>query len=133
MPVPLRRFHEDDNPTPPRHRPGPRAQPAAGGLRRRLRRAAGTCQRQRPVAASMVDDNADFGEYLAYRQRHAGLSVRERDISERYLLEVTDASGHPVHDAEVAVQRAGVAQPVMWARTDTAGRVWLHPRAFLSP
>jgi len=90
---------------------------------------------QRPagetVTAGMVDDNADFGEYLAYRQRHAGLPVRERDISERYLLEVTDATGHPVHDAEVAIQRAGVAQPVMWARTDTAGRVWLHPRAFL--
>jgi uncharacterized protein YegL len=90
---------------------------------------------QRPqhavVTAGMVDDNADFGEYLAYRQRHAGLPVRERDISERYLLEVTDASGHPVHDAEVAVQRAGVAQPLLWARTDTAGRVWLHPRAFM--
>lgn len=92
---------------------------------------------QRPahetVTAGMVDDNADFGEYLRYRERKAGLPVRERDISERYLLEVTDAHGHPVHDAEVAVQRAGVAQPLMWARTDTAGRVWLHPRAFLSP
>ena len=79
-----------------------------------------------------MDDNADFGEYLAYRQRRAGLPVRERDISERYLLEVTDAAGRPVHDAEVAVQRPGVAQPVMWARTDTAGRVWLHPRAFMA-
>jgi len=86
-----------------------------------------------PVTAGMVDDNADFGEYLAYRQRNGHLPVRERDISERYLLEVTDAQGYPVHDAEVAVQRPGVAQPVMWARTDTAGRVWLHPRAFLSP
>lgn len=90
---------------------------------------------QRPyhpvVTAGMVDDNADFGEYLAYRQRNAGLPVRERDVSERYLLEVTDANGQPVHDAEVAVQRPGVAQPVMWARTDTAGRVWLHPRAFM--
>jgi Mg-chelatase subunit ChlD len=81
----------------------------------------------------MVDDNADFGEYLAFRQRRAGLPVRERDISERYLLEVTDASGRPVHDAEVALQRAGQAEPVMWARTDTAGRVWVHPRAFLAP
>lgn len=92
--------------------------------------------RQRPrsetVTAGMVDDNADFGEYLAYRQRNAGLPVRDRDISERYLLEVTDASGRPVHDAEVAVQRAGRAEPVMWARTDTAGRVWLHPQAFLA-
>ena len=84
------------------------------------------------VTAGVVDDNADFGEYLAYRQRKAGLPVRERDISERTLLEVTDAQNRPVHDAEVAVQRAGAAQPLMWARTDTAGRVWLHPRAFLS-
>lgn len=92
---------------------------------------------QRPpretVTAGMVDDNADFGEYLAYRQRQGQLPVRARDISERYLLEVTDAQGHPVHDAEVAVQRPGVAQPLMWARTDTAGRVWIHPRAFMSP
>ncbi len=89
--------------------------------------------RREVVTAGMVDDNADFGEYLAYRQRHAGLPVRERDIRERYLLEVTDAAGRPVHDAEVAVQRAGQAEPLMWARTDTAGRVWLHPRAFLAP
>ena len=85
------------------------------------------------VTAGVVDDNADFGEYLAYRQRNSHQPVRDRDISERYLLEVTDTEGRPVHDAEVAVQRPGVAAPVMWARTDTAGRVWLHPRAFLSP
>ena len=84
------------------------------------------------VTAGVVDDNADFGEYLAYRQRRAGLPVRDRDISERYLLEVTDAAGRPVHDAEVALQRPGVAEPVMWARTDTAGKVWLHPRAFMA-
>jgi len=90
---------------------------------------------QRPahesVTAGMVDDNADFGAYLAYRRRHPGLPVRDRDIGERYLLEVNDASGQPVHDAEVAVQRAGQAEPLMWARTDTGGRVWLHPRVFL--
>ena len=88
--------------------------------------------RHEVVSAGVVDDNADFGAYLAYRQRKAGLPVRERDISERYLLEVTDPTGRPVHDAEVAVQRPGQAQPVMWARTDTAGRVWLHPRAFMA-
>ena len=85
------------------------------------------------VTAGVVDDNADFGAYLAYRQRNTQQPVRERDISERYLLEVLDAAGRPVHDAEVAVQRAGVAEPVMWARTDTAGHVWLHPRAFVAP
>ena len=92
-----------------------------------------TRQRSPVVTAGVVDDNADFGEYLAYRQRNTGQPVRERDISERYLLEVTDADGRPVHDAEVAVQRPGVTEPVMWARTDTAGRVWLHPRAFIAP
>jgi Mg-chelatase subunit ChlD len=85
------------------------------------------------VTAGMVDDNADFGAYLAFRQRRAGLAVRERDVGERYLLEVTDAAGRPVHDAEVAVQRAGQAEPLAWARTDTGGRAWLHPRAFLAP
>ena len=85
------------------------------------------------VTAGVVNDNADFGAYLAYRQRNTHQPVRDRDISERYLLEVLDAAGRPVHDAEVAVQRAGVAGPVMWARTDTAGRVWLHPRAFIAP
>jgi Mg-chelatase subunit ChlD len=89
--------------------------------------------RQQAVTAGMVDDNADFGEYLAYRQRNSGLPVRDRDVAERYLLEVSDDSGRTVHDAEVAVQRAGRREPVMWGRTDTAGRVWLHPGAFLAP
>ena len=106
----------------PMQSPSPWPQPAP-----RLQRPA-----HETVTAGVVDDNADFGEYLAYRLRRAGLPVRERDISERYLLEVTDATGRPVHDAEVALQRPGVAQPVMWARTDTAGKVWLHPRAFLA-
>jgi Mg-chelatase subunit ChlD len=96
-----------------------------------------TPEPQRPaqerVTAGMVDDNADFGAFLDYRKRNAGLAVRDRDVSERYLLEVTDAAGRPVHDAEVAVQGAGIAEPLMWARTDAAGRVWLHPRAFLRP
>jgi Mg-chelatase subunit ChlD len=86
------------------------------------------------VTAGMVDDNADFGEYRAYRERSltsGRLVVRDHDVSERQLLEVTDAAGRPVHDAEVAIQRAGQSQPVLWARTDTAGRVWLHPRVFL--
>jgi von Willebrand factor type A domain len=101
--------------------PAPQAYGSHGGV-----------QRDRSVTAGVVDDNADFGEYLAYRQRNAQQPVRERDVSERYLLEVTDAHGRPVHDAEVAVQRAGVAEPLMWARTDTAGHVWLHPRAFMA-
>ena len=88
-------------------------------------------QNQRPrmeaVTAGMVDDNADFTSYLAFRNR-TRVEHRTRDIRERYLLEVKDARGRSVADAEVAVQSPrGYA---MWARTDTAGHVWLHPDAF---
>lgn len=80
-----------------------------------------------PVTAGMVDDNANFSEYLAFRGR-AQVAHRPRDISERYLLEVKDARGHSVADAEVAVQSSQGA--AMWARTDSGGRAWLHPNAF---
>ncbi|WP_077037154.1 VWA domain-containing protein, partial [Pelomonas sp. KK5] len=88
-------------------------------------------RQQRPqetVTAGVVDDNAGFAEYLAFRERNAQLEHRERDVRERYLLEVKDATGRGVPDAEVAVRSAAGA--AMWARTDTAGRAWLHPDAF---
>jgi Mg-chelatase subunit ChlD len=88
-------------------------------------------QRPRPVqetvTAGMVDDNADFSTYLQFRQR-TPVAHRERDVSERHLLQVRNRHGDPVPDAEVAVQAASGA--AMWARTDAAGRAWLHPRAF---
>jgi Mg-chelatase subunit ChlD len=80
-----------------------------------------------PVTAGMVDDNADFSEYLAFRGR-TQVVHRERDIGQRYLLQVRDARGAVVPDAEVAVQAPNGA--AMWARTDAGGRAWLHPNAF---
>ncbi len=80
-----------------------------------------------PVTAGMVDDNADFSDYLAFRER-TPVVHRERDVSARYLLQVRDARGTVVPDAEVAVQASNGA--AMWARTDAGGRAWLHPNAF---
>ena len=80
------------------------------------------------VTAGMVDDNADFGEYLAYLKRHAQVQHRALDVSERHLLSVKDGQGHSVPDAEVFVVANG--KLLMWARTDAAGRVWLHPNVF---
>jgi Mg-chelatase subunit ChlD len=83
-----------------------------------------------PVSAGVIDDNADFGEYLAYRQRKSfvGSQVRNRDISERYQLVVQDSRGRPVPDAQVSVNVEG--RPLaLWARTDAGGRAWLHPSA----
>jgi uncharacterized protein YegL len=89
---------------------------------------------QEPVSAGVIDDNADFGEYLAYRQRkqHVAMQVRNRDISERYQLVVQDSRGRPVPDAQVIVTAEGRALP-LWARTDASGRAWLHPSAVDAP
>ncbi len=84
------------------------------------------------VTAGVVDDNADFGEYLAYRGRHSGLKVRDLDISERYRVTVHDRDGRVVPDADVRLFAAGREQP-LWARTDAGGQVWLHPRAARLP
>jgi Mg-chelatase subunit ChlD len=87
-------------------------------------------QQQRPieqVTVGMVDDNADFSSYLGFLAR-THVAHRARDVRERYLLEVKDARGRGVPDAEVAVRSP--AGHAMWARTDAGGRVWLHPNAF---
>jgi Mg-chelatase subunit ChlD len=85
------------------------------------------------VTAGMVDDNADFGEYLAYRQRATPGVVRDRDVAERYRVEVRDAAGRAVPDAELALTWPGAATSVVWARTDAGGTAWLHPRAIVPP
>lgn len=80
------------------------------------------------VTAGVVDDNADFNAYLAFRER-TNVEHRPRDVRERYLLEVKDARGRGVADAEVAVQAWGSGYAT-WARTDAGGRAWIHPNAF---
>ena len=80
-----------------------------------------------PITAGMVDDNADFNEYLAFRER-TQVQHRARDIRERHLLVVRDPQGRGVADAEVLVRSA--QGHAMWARTDTQGRVWIHANAF---
>ncbi len=81
-----------------------------------------------PVTAGVVDDNADFGGFRQFLQRHAESTQLGRDISVRQRLRVVDAQGRPVPDAEVAVSAADGAR--LWARTDAGGQAWLHLNAF---
>lgn len=97
-------------PAAPQRHPAPMPKPQAG-----------------PVTAGMVDDNADFSEYLAFRER-TQVQHRPRDIRERHLLVVRDPRGRGVADAEVLVRSA--QGHAMWAHTDTQGRAWVHPNAF---
>lgn len=80
------------------------------------------------VTAGVVDDNADFGGFQQFLQRHAEAQRLGRDVSVRQRLKVVDAQGRPVPDAEVAVSAANGAR--LWARTDAGGQAWLHPNAF---
>ena len=50
-----------------------------------------------PVTAGMVDDNADFAEYLRFRDR-TQVAHRARDVRERYLL-MRDRASLPVYAA----------------------------------
>lgn len=79
------------------------------------------------VTAGVVDDNANFSEYLAFRQR-TQVTHRPVDVAERYLLQVRDIAGRSVSDAEVRVQSPN--GQAMWARTDAGGQVWIAPGAF---
>lgn len=80
------------------------------------------------VSAGMVDDNADFGEYQAFRERWRGVPRRDLVVRDRVLLDVRDDAGRPVPDARVEVLQRGRALP-LWARTDAGGRAWLMPQA----
>lgn len=79
------------------------------------------------VTAGVIDDNANFAEYLAFRQR-TQVVHNPRDIAERYLLQVRNSAGRSVSDAEVRVQSP--SGQAMWARTDAGGQVWVSPNAF---
>lgn len=85
-------------------------------------------QQQAPVTAGVVDDNADFTAFQQFLQRHEEANNLGRDVSVRQRLQVVDAQGRPVPDAEVAVTARNGAR--MWARTDAGGQVWVHPNAF---
>ncbi|HEY8332677.1 MAG TPA: hypothetical protein VIQ05_02695, partial [Tardiphaga sp.] len=85
-------------PTPPV--PAPIALPQAAPPA--MRNTARAVEPGAPVTAGMVDDNADFGEYLRFRER-TQVAHRARDVRERHLLQVRNARGTVVPDAEVAV------------------------------
>lgn len=84
-------------------------------------------RRFEPVTAGVVDDNEQWQAYLDYRARHSYLYINDRDVSERYIVQVWDSAGQPVHDAVVRIS-AG-QQFFFQGRTDAGGRLLFHPRA----
>ncbi|GAB4447704.1 MAG: hypothetical protein Kow0031_30270 [Anaerolineae bacterium] len=87
-------------------------------------------QQLSPLRAGEVDDNAQWDDYLLYRRGYSGPWVNEVDISERYVIDVTDGQGLPLLGANVSVALpAGPQQEIFSARTMANGRVLFHPLA----
>jgi Mg-chelatase subunit ChlD len=111
--------------------------PAADGPAAETRSAAGSefaPQQAPPLRAGEVDDNTQWDDYLLYRRNYSGLPVHHRDISERYVIEVTDGQGVPLLGASVSVSLPDQRQQEIFsAVTPASGKVLFHPLALDLP
>jgi Mg-chelatase subunit ChlD len=92
-------------------------------------------QQAQPLRAGEVDDNAQWDDYLLYRRQYQGLPVHDRDVSERYIVEVKDGQGQPMLGATVRFFIAGQqqGQEIYEARTYANGQILFHPLALNVP
>ena len=86
-------------------------------------------ERQRTaLSAGEVNDNERWDEYVYYRNQYSGSPVQDVDVSERYVITVTDADGQPVHNARV---RVSAGEAVLFeGRTYANGQTLFFPLAF---
>ena len=106
--------------------------PAAGEIALDAERevgAASLVQQSEPLKAGEVDDNAQWDDYLLYRRNYHGPRIHQRDISERYVIEVIDGQGRPVLGANVRVSLPTQQQAVYSGQTYATGQVLFHPLA----
>ncbi len=68
-----------------------------------------TESRTASIEAGKVDDNEQWDEYLQYRSEYIGPLVHDLDVTERYIISVTNAAGHPVPNAAVRVSFDGIS------------------------
>lgn len=67
-----------------------------------------TESRPASIEAGKVDDNEKWDDYLQYRSAYIGPPVHDLDVSERYIIAVSNAAGHPVPNAIVRVTFDGL-------------------------
>jgi Mg-chelatase subunit ChlD len=82
---------------------------------------------QEALKAGAVDDNAKFADYLNYLKDYKGPAMRALDISERHVIEVVDADGHAVSNADVTVEVAG--KRLFTGKSYANGELLFHPKA----
>ncbi len=74
-----------------------------------------------------MDDNAGWDDYLLYRLNYVGPPVHDRDVSERYVVTVTDQQGRPLLDAGVTFYAAN--EIIFSGRTYATGQIVFFPKA----
>ncbi len=84
-------------------------------------------QQYSPLKAGEIDDNGDFATYLDYLRSYSGAPAHPVDVSERYILTVTDARQQPVLDARVRLFDG--QQQIFEGRTYAGGKTIVFPRA----
>jgi von Willebrand factor type A domain len=84
-------------------------------------------QQSAALKAGEVDDNRDFAAYLDYLRSYSGPQAHTIDISERYVLTVTNERQQPVLDAHVRLFDG--QQQVFEGRTVAGGKTIVLPRA----
>ncbi len=86
------------------------------------------------VTAGSVDDNAEWDEYLRYRQLFdaSGVAADRVVVEGRQVLTVLDGSGQPVIGARIEV-RDGSGATVASLRTYADGRALFHPTTTVDP
>ncbi len=72
-----------------------------------------------------IDDNTEFGRFLAYLDSYKASNVLRVDVSGRHVLRVVDAAGKAVPNATVKVSRDGAELASLRSASD--GRVLFFP------
>jgi hypothetical protein len=88
-------------------------------------------QQRNGLNAGEVDDNEKWDDYLSYRRNYTGPAIHDRDISERYVIDVVDGQGYPVMDAHVQIFIEGAGQSLYEAYTYANGQVLFHPQTMV--
>ena len=78
------------------------------------------------ISAGEVDDNQRWAEYMKYREEYDGPPIHDLDVSERYIITVIDAEGHPVPNAIVRASTGGTN--LFEGRTYANGQTIFFPR-----
>lgn len=107
--------------------PTPAAAEAAGGTTGDNRTTHSQQGQEIALRAGEIDDNRDFADYQTYLRTYSGPAAEPMEVSERYIISVTDAQKRPVADATVRLREGD--KLLFEGRTLAGGKAIVFPKA----